>query len=48
MTLNPKWQKIDNQRPETEKKNVVLIELDLAWLAYAPEWVEAIETPTTI
>lgn len=47
MTLNPKWQKIDNQRPETEKKNV-LIELDLAWLAYAPEWVEAIETATTI
>lgn len=34
--------------PKQKKKNVVLIELDLAWLAYAPEWVEAIETPTTI
>ena len=45
------WTQNDNQRPErpeTEKKNDVLIKLDLAWLAYAPEWVEAIETATTI
>ena len=33
---------------QKKKQNVVLIELDLAWLAYAPEWVEPIETPTTI
>ena len=42
----PKQKKKQNKTKKTkQKKTLFWIELDLA---YAPEWVEAIETPTTI